>query len=38
MRKTLQSLGSLSEETFPTAARDQLLGVFRQWKQRDVSE
>ena len=38
MRKTLQSLGSLSEETFPTAARDRLLDVFRQWKQRDVVE
>ena len=38
MRKTLQSLGSLSEEAFPAEARDRLLDVFRQWKQRDVVE
>lgn len=33
MRMTISSLGRLSEEAIPTQARDDLLGVFRNWKK-----
>ena len=32
MRRTLRVLGSLSEESIPTAQRETLLEVFREWK------
>ena len=33
MRQTIQALGKLTEETIPPQARDELLQVFRDWKQ-----
>lgn len=33
MKQTIQSVGSLSEESLSPAARDQLLHVFRDWKK-----
>ena len=33
MRQTIGSLGRLSEEAIPPQARDDLLGVFRNWKK-----
>jgi anti-sigma factor RsiW len=33
MRITITSVGQLSEETIPQQARDDLLGVFRNWKK-----
>lgn len=33
MRRTISSLGRLSEESLPPQARDDLLGVFRDWKK-----
>jgi predicted anti-sigma-YlaC factor YlaD len=33
MRRTISSLGQLSEESIPAQARDDLLGVFRNWKK-----
>ena len=33
MRQTISSLGQLSEETISPEARDDLLGVFRNWKK-----
>ena len=34
MRQTIQSVGRLSEESLPPAARDQLLHVFRNWEKK----
>jgi anti-sigma factor RsiW len=33
MRQTIQLAGSLTEEAIPAQARDELLAVFRRWKQ-----
>ena len=33
MRRTIQVLGKLTEESIPAAARDDLLNSFRNWKQ-----
>ena len=33
MRRTISALGRLSEESIPPQARDDLLGVFRNWKK-----
>jgi anti-sigma factor RsiW len=33
MRQTLRTLGRLTEESMPPHARDELLRVFRNWKQ-----
>jgi predicted anti-sigma-YlaC factor YlaD len=33
MRRTIGVLGQLSEESIPPQARDDLLGVFRNWKK-----
>jgi anti-sigma factor RsiW len=33
MRRTLRLLGSLSEDSIPSAQRDALLEAFRDWKQ-----
>jgi predicted anti-sigma-YlaC factor YlaD len=33
MRQTIKLAGQLSEESIPAQARDDLLGVFRNWKQ-----
>ena len=33
MRQTIKLVGKLSEESIPPQARDDLLGVFRNWKK-----
>jgi len=33
MRRTIQMVGALKEETIPDDAKDQLLRTFRAWKQ-----
>ena len=33
MRRTIATLGKLSEETLPAGDRDTLLDLFRNWKQ-----
>jgi len=33
MRRTIQALGQLTEDTIPSNVRDQLLKRFRTWKQ-----
>ena len=33
MRQTISLLGKLTEESIPPQARDDLLGVFRNWKK-----
>jgi predicted anti-sigma-YlaC factor YlaD len=33
MRQTIQAVGTLTEETIPSQARDDLLAAFRLWKQ-----
>ena len=38
MQTTIDSLGSLPEESLTSEARDQLLATFRQWKGRDTGE
>ncbi len=35
MRLTIRSVGRLSEEDIPAQARDDLLGVFRNWKKAE---
>jgi anti-sigma factor RsiW len=35
MRLTIRSLGQLSEEAIPAQAREDLLGVFRNWKKAE---
>lgn len=32
IRRTIETLGTLSEETLPAPARDELLALFRGWK------
>jgi anti-sigma factor RsiW len=34
MRQTIGMLGKLTEETVPAEARDELLSLFRHWKER----
>jgi anti-sigma factor RsiW len=36
MRRTIGALGRLSEESIPQQARDDLLGVFRDWKKANL--
>lgn len=36
MRRTVQMLGTLNEETLPAPAQEKLLAVFRQWKQENA--
>jgi anti-sigma factor RsiW len=36
MRISISSLGQLSEEALPAQARDDLLGVFRNWKKTNT--
>jgi predicted anti-sigma-YlaC factor YlaD len=36
MRKTIRTLGQLSEQTISAQARDDLLNVFRSWKAKDT--
>ena len=36
MRETIKLAGKLSEEALAPQARDDLLGVFRNWKQANV--
>lgn len=38
MRTTIQLVGHLSEETIDPAARDELLGLFRNWKRAPRQE
>jgi len=33
IRKTIRLTGALSEDNIPPAARDELLGIFRDWKK-----
>jgi anti-sigma factor RsiW len=33
MRQTIQAVGTLTEETIPPVARDDLLAAFRDWKR-----
>jgi anti-sigma factor RsiW len=36
MRQTIRALGRLPSESIEPAARDRLLGVFRDWKRRSA--
>ena len=35
MQQTIRTLGRLTEDTIPPPARDELLQVFRNWKQSE---
>ena len=36
MRKTIRTLGQLSEQSISAQARDELLNIFRSWKKKDT--
>jgi anti-sigma factor RsiW len=38
MRQTVQLLGHISEDTIPPDTRDELLSLFRNWKQADATK
>jgi predicted anti-sigma-YlaC factor YlaD len=35
MRQSIQLMGRLTEESLPTSARDELLALFRNWKENE---